>query len=74
MVDWSKCDAVERVPGKVSGAWIVRGTRIAVEAITENADDGYTPSELAAMFSGLSEETAARIIAFAKQPVDANPA
>jgi hypothetical protein len=28
ILDWSKCDALEGVPGKVSGAWVLRGTRI----------------------------------------------
>jgi hypothetical protein len=27
VLDWSQCDAVESVPGKVSGAWVSRGTR-----------------------------------------------
>jgi uncharacterized protein (DUF433 family) len=74
MVDWSKCEVVERVPGKVSGTWVVRGTRIAAEAIIANAADGYTPRELAAMFPGLPEEDAERIIEFAEQTADANPA
>lgn len=24
-LDWSQCPAVESVPGKVSGAWVLRG-------------------------------------------------
>ena len=28
MIDWSECPDVERIPGKVSGQWIVVGTRI----------------------------------------------
>jgi uncharacterized protein (DUF433 family) len=35
-LDWSQCPAVESVPGKVSGAWIFRGTRVPVSAILEN--------------------------------------
>ena len=35
-LDWSKCPAVERIPGKVSGAWLFRGTRVPVSAIFEN--------------------------------------
>ena len=34
-LDWSQCPAVESVPGKVSGAWIFRGTRVPVSAILE---------------------------------------
>jgi uncharacterized protein (DUF433 family) len=35
-LDRSQCPAVESVPGKVSGAWIFRGTRVPVSAILEN--------------------------------------
>lgn len=28
--DWSQCPAVESVPGKVSGAWVFRNTRMPV--------------------------------------------
>lgn len=35
-LDWSKCPAVESIPGKVSGAWLFRGTRVPVSAIFEN--------------------------------------
>jgi len=35
-IDWSKCPAVESIPGKVSGAWLFRGTRVPVSAIFEN--------------------------------------
>jgi hypothetical protein len=27
-LDWSQCAAVESVPGKVSGAWVLKGTRM----------------------------------------------
>jgi uncharacterized protein (DUF433 family) len=35
-LDWSQCPVVESVPGKVSGAWVFRGTRVPVSAIFEN--------------------------------------
>ena len=35
-LDWSQCSAVESIPGKVSGAWVFRGTRVPVSAIFEN--------------------------------------
>lgn len=35
-LDWSECPVVESIQGKVSGAWIVRGTRVPVSAIFEN--------------------------------------
>jgi len=35
-LDWSQCEAVETIPGKVSGAWVFRGTRVPVSAIFDN--------------------------------------
>ena len=35
-LDWSQCPAVESIPGKVSGAWVFRDTRVPVPAIFEN--------------------------------------
>jgi len=67
-IDWTDCPDVERIPGKVSGQWIVVGTRILAQAVIDNAEDGYTPEELAdEHFPGLGVERARRIIAFAKQ-------
>ena len=36
MLDWSKCPVLESIPGKVSGAWVFRGTRVPVSAILKN--------------------------------------
>ncbi|MFZ3311813.1 MAG: DUF433 domain-containing protein, partial [Xanthobacteraceae bacterium] len=38
-LDWSQCPAVESIPGKVSGAWVFRGTRLPVATIIENLED-----------------------------------
>ena len=40
MDDWSSCPAVERSPGKVSGAWLFKGTRVPVTALFENLEAG----------------------------------
>ena len=37
-VDWSECPLVEVIPGKVSGAPLLKNTRLPVEAITGNYD------------------------------------
>ena len=49
-LDWSQCPAVESIPGKVSGAWVFRGTRIPVSAVFENLEDGLTIDEITRMF------------------------
>jgi len=33
MLDWTTCEAVERNPEKLSGAWVFRGTRVPVSAL-----------------------------------------
>ena len=38
-VDWSQCSAVESIPGKVSGAWVFRDTRLPVATVIENLED-----------------------------------
>ncbi len=38
-LDWSQCAAVESVPGKVSGAWVFRDTRLPVATVIENLED-----------------------------------
>lgn len=38
-LDWSHCSAFESVPGKVSGAWVFRDTRLPVATIIENLED-----------------------------------
>jgi uncharacterized protein (DUF433 family) len=38
-LDWSQCNAVESIPGKVSGAWVFRDTRLPVATVIENLED-----------------------------------
>jgi len=38
-LDWSQCQAVESIPGKVSGAWVFRDTRLPVATVIENLED-----------------------------------
>ena len=38
-LDWFQCQAVESIPGKVSGAWVFKGTRLPVATIIENLED-----------------------------------
>lgn len=66
-LDWSKCPAVETVPGKVSGAWVFRGTRIPVAAVFENLEDGLTLDEVVALYDGLTREQVKAVLEFAAQ-------
>lgn len=69
-LDWSKCPAVESVPGKVSGAWVFRGTRIPVSAVFVNLEDGLTINEVAALYDGLTREQVKAVLEFAAQSLE----
>ncbi len=69
-LDWAKCPAVESVPGKVSGAWVFRGTRIPVAAVFENLEDGLTIDEVAALYDGLTREQVKAVLEFTAQSLE----
>ena len=73
-MDWSQCPDVESIPGKVSGAWIVKGTRVQADAIIVNADSGFSAEEIGNdLFPGVGVDRVRRLLAFAKQR-EAHPA
>jgi uncharacterized protein (DUF433 family) len=47
---------VEKIPGKVSGAWLFRGTRVPVKALFENLEGGATVTEFLDWFPGVTRE------------------
>ncbi len=55
MTDWSKCPAVEKIPGKVSGAWLFTDTRLPVYALFENLESGATVEEFMEWFQPVDE-------------------
>ena len=69
-LDWSQCPAVESVPGKVSGAWVFRDTRLPVATIFENLEDGMTIDELMEQFDVTREQIQA-VLEFAARSLDA---
>jgi uncharacterized protein (DUF433 family) len=68
-LDWSKCPAVERVPGKVSGAWVFRGTRLPVATIFENLEDGMSIDEIMDQFDVTREQVTA-VLDFAARSLE----
>lgn len=52
MIDWSTCDAVERDPERVSGAWVFIGARAPVAALFENLEDGAPVAQFVEWFPG----------------------
>ena len=67
MFDWSKCSEVERNPGRVSGVWVFRGTRLPVSALFENLESGASPAQFVEWFSGASLEQVNAVLKFVAQ-------
>jgi uncharacterized protein (DUF433 family) len=68
--DWSHCTAVESIPGKVSGAWVFKGTRTPVAIVFENLEDGMTIDEVMEQFP-VSREQVQAVLEFAARSLDA---
>jgi uncharacterized protein (DUF433 family) len=64
-IDWTGCELVERVPGKVSGRPIVRGTRILADTIVQDAELGSPVEGIQENYPDLSLSTIQRLISFA---------
>jgi uncharacterized protein (DUF433 family) len=64
-IDWTLCELIERVPGKVSGRPIVRGTRILPDAIVNSYDVGEPLELIHENYPGLSIQQIQRLIEFA---------
>jgi uncharacterized protein (DUF433 family) len=54
MLNWSVCEAVERDPSRVSGAWVFKGTRVPVTALFENLEDGASVDQFLNWFPGVT--------------------
>jgi uncharacterized protein (DUF433 family) len=69
-LDWSQCPAVESIPGKVSGAWVFRGTRMPVATVFENLEAGATIEDIVEWF-GVTREQVAAVLDFAARSLAA---
>jgi uncharacterized protein (DUF433 family) len=64
-IDWTGCELVERMPGKVSGRPIVRGTRILADTIVQDAELGSSLEEIHENYPDLPVTAIKRLISFA---------
>ncbi len=55
MIDWSTCEAVEQIAGKVSGAWLFTNTRVPVSSLFANLEAGATIEEYLEWFEGVED-------------------
>lgn len=72
-IDWSQCSVVESVPGKVSGAWVLKDTRMPVAAIFENLEAGASIDDIMEWFHGLDRSQVEEVVAFAGRSLDRPP-
>jgi uncharacterized protein (DUF433 family) len=71
-LDWSQCPAVESVPGRVSGAWVFKDTRMPVATIFENFEAGSDIEEILEQYHVTREQVQA-VLEFAARSLDAPP-
>ncbi len=71
MMDWSQCPAVERIPGKVSGAWLFKDTRVPVKALFENIEGGATVQEFLEWFPGVTRAQIDAVLEYAQRSLEA---
>ena len=55
MTNWTACPAIERAPGKTSGAWAFAGTRVPVYALFEHLASGATVTEFLEWYPEVQE-------------------
>ena len=71
MIDWTQCPAVERIPGKVSGAWLFKDTRVPVKALFENIEGGATVHEFLEWFPGVQRAQVEAVLEYAQRSLEA---
>ena len=71
MIDWTQCPAVERTPGKVSGAWLFKDTRVPVKALFENIEGGATVHEFLDWFPGVQRTQVDAVLEYAQRSLEA---
>lgn len=82
-IDWSQCPAVESIPGKVSGAWVFKDTRLPVATVIENLEDlsvaevmeqfDVTREQINAVLDFVAQSLKTSIPERQPAPVDAHP-
>ena len=71
-LDWSQCDAVESVPGKMSGAWVFKGTQMPVQTVFVNLAAGMSVKEISKTWDVKAEEVEA-VVNFVAESLEKEP-
>ena len=69
-LDWSQCPEVESVPGKVSGAWVFKDTRMPVAIVFQNLEVGAGIEEILEWFH-LTRVQIVTVLEFAARSLEA---
>jgi len=72
ILDWSQCSAVESVPDKLSGTWVLKDTRMPVSAIFQNLEAGSDIDEIIEQFHVKRAHVEA-VLEFAARSLDTPP-
>ena len=65
-MDWSGCDLVEVVEGKVSGVPLVKGTRIPADFVIESFEVAGSVEEVLQEYPRLSRDAVLQLVQFAE--------
>ena len=71
-LDWSQCPAVESIPGRRSGAWVFKDSRMPVATVFENLEVGASIEEIIEQYDVTREQIQA-VLEFAARSLDAPP-
>jgi uncharacterized protein (DUF433 family) len=69
-LNWSDCPVVEKIPGKVGGAWVFKGTRMPVATVFENLEAGASIDDIMEWFD-VSREQIIAVLDFAARSLEA---
>lgn len=61
---WEDCDLVERIPGKLGGEPVIKGTRIRAQTIIDNFEAGSPIDEIAENWPEVPKKTLNGILAY----------
>ncbi len=65
-MDWTGCEYVERVPGRLGGAPVVKDSRVRADTLVESYELGESLEEIAYNFS-LDEAAVRAVLRFAQE-------
>ena len=66
-MDWSRCPAVDRLPGKMGGAWCFVNTRMPVASLFDHLNKGATIDEFLEWFPDMEPVDVHAVLQFAQE-------